>query len=131
MVVLLAEKEIRIFTKQIWTGGAVLHRQPGFAYSPRRGEESFEGKHRDHHGGHDCHHDYGSRGCDFRTNSGKKATCSGYQRDNDCEAPQTGRSVVEPQRQLLSRYYRCDDRGPFQRPKLHFRPQSIPSEDVS
>ena len=57
MVVLFTEKEIRIFTKQIQTGEAVLHRRPGFAYSPRRGEESFEGKHHDRYEGHDCCHD--------------------------------------------------------------------------
>lgn len=46
-----------IFTKQILIGGTVLPDSFDFDYLPRRGEESFEGKYRDHYGGQECYHD--------------------------------------------------------------------------
>ncbi|KAB0373040.1 hypothetical protein FD755_015793, partial [Muntiacus reevesi] len=96
-------------------------------YLPRSGDDSFGDKNRDRYdsdrccdGYRDnyCDGPYYDRGYDFRVGSGRRAFGS----DDPSWSSRDDYSQD---------YYRRDDRGPPQRPKLNLKPRSIPNEDDS
>ncbi|KAL1779152.1 eukaryotic translation initiation factor 4B isoform X1 [Sigmodon hispidus] len=98
----------------------------------------------DRYGGRDRYDDRSSRdydrGYDSRIGSGRRTFGSGYHRDDDYRGGgdrYEDRYNRRDDRSWSSRDdysrddYRCDDRGPPQRPKLNLKPRSTPKEDDS
>uniref|UniRef100_A0A2I2YRX4 Eukaryotic translation initiation factor 4B n=1 Tax=Gorilla gorilla gorilla TaxID=9595 RepID=A0A2I2YRX4_GORGO len=100
-------------------------------YSPRRGDDSFGDKYRDHYDSDWYCDEYWDgprsrdydRGYDSQIGNGRKAFGSGYHRDDDYRGGGDYDYSWDD--------YRRDDRGPPQRPKLNLKPQSTPKEDDS
>ncbi|TKC42836.1 hypothetical protein EI555_010367, partial [Monodon monoceros] len=137
MIVLLAEIEIGILTKQIQTGGPVLLQtalmtthleEVMIALETSRYRDGYRDSYRDgprrdtdRYGGRDRYDDQGSgdydRGYDSRIGSGRRAF---------------GNDRSWSSKDDYSRGdYRRDDRGPPQRPKLNLKPRSTPKEGDS
>uniref|UniRef100_A0A2K6UKB6 Eukaryotic translation initiation factor 4B n=1 Tax=Saimiri boliviensis boliviensis TaxID=39432 RepID=A0A2K6UKB6_SAIBB len=89
-------------------------------YLPRRGDDNL---YYDGYRDGPCRSRHYDRGYDSQIGSGRRAFGSGYCRDDDYRGGGDHDYSWD--------YYRCDDRGPCQRPKLHLKPQSTPKEDDS